>query len=76
MLEERPNSIVAPFLERLYELIEKWKPDQIWFDEFLISVSAFNLFTWDEMVMFVFWMFDKDRDNFISKKDVFWHLQI
>jgi len=27
LLEERPNSIVAPYLERLYELIEKRKPD-------------------------------------------------
>ena len=26
------------------------------------------------MVMFVFKMFDKDRDDYISKKDVFRHL--
>lgn len=48
----------------------------MYFDEFLHAVTAFCLFTKDEMVMFVFKMFDKDRDDYISKKDVFRHLMI
>ncbi len=76
MFSERSTSIIAPYLERFYELIDKKRPDQIRFDEFLISISAFCLFSRDEMVMFVFKMFDRDRDDYISKKDVFRHLMI
>lgn len=39
-------------------------------------MTAFCLFTRDEMVMFVFKMLDKDRDDYISKKDIFRHLMI
>ena len=55
---------------------DRREEDKIYFDEFLHALTAFNLFTNDEMVMFVFKMFDRDRDDYISKKDVFRHLML
>ena len=46
---------------------DRREEDKIMFDEFLHAITAFNLFTRDEMVMFVFKMFDRDRDDYISK---------
>lgn len=48
----------------------------MYFDEFLHAITAFCLFNKDEMVMFVFKMFDKDRDEYISKKDIYRHLML
>lgn len=47
--------------------IETNKEEKIYFNEFLHALTAFCLFTKDEMVMFVFKMLDKDRDDYISK---------
>lgn len=70
-IDERYYSIVAPYLERLFDLINREDPDQATFTEFLPAMVSFNMFTQDELVIFVFNMFDKDRNEEISKKDVF-----
>jgi hypothetical protein len=50
LVDEKHNSIVAPYLERLYSLIDKKDDTLIAFDEFVSAVSAFCLFSKDQMV--------------------------
>ena len=76
MFQEHANSIIAPYLERFYDLIDKVEPDKVYFEEFLEAAAAFCLFTKDEMVIFVFNMLDRDRDAVISKKDCFRHVML
>jgi len=53
-LEERPYSVVAPFIERFFFLIDRVKQDRCTFEEFFPSCCAFNLFTREEMMGFIF----------------------
>ncbi|CDW80386.1 ef hand family protein [Stylonychia lemnae] len=70
-LDERHYSIVAPYLERFFDLIDREFIEKVNFDEFLPALVSFCLFSKDEMITFVFNMFDRDRDGEISKKDLF-----
>jgi hypothetical protein len=73
---------VAPFLERFYELIDKMIDDRVTFEEFLGPLVTFCLFAKEEMITckciplnliskVVFSLLDTDRDNELSKKDLF-----
>jgi Ca2+-binding EF-hand superfamily protein len=59
-LNERNYSVLAPFLERFFELIDKADIDKIkcTFDEFFPALCAFALFTRQEMIAFIFGMLD------------------
>lgn len=49
-LSEREYSIVGPFLERFFELIDKEFVEKVSFDEFLPPCVTFCLFSKDEMI--------------------------
>lgn len=49
-ISERPYSIIAPYMERFYELIDKLDLDRVIFEEFLSALVAFCLFSKDEMI--------------------------
>jgi len=70
-LEETNYSVVAPYMERYFELIDKsMGTDRCNFEEFFASLCAFNMFTRTEMIAFVFSMLDKDNDQIISQVDM------
>lgn len=79
-IHERPYSIIAPYMERFFELIDKLDLDRVTFEELLGALVAFCLFSKDEMItcthylfilIVVFNMLDRDHDDEISKKDLF-----
>eukprot|EP00347_Sterkiella_histriomuscorum_P006285 403353352 len=70
-LDERNYSIVAPYLERFFDLIDREHIERVNYEEFLPALVSFCLFSKDEMITFVFNMFDRDRDGEISKRDLF-----
>ena len=79
-LNERNHSIISPYLERFFELIDREYIEKVSFEEFLPAVVSFCLFSKDEMItcklcefhsLVVFNMYDKDKDGEISKKDLF-----
>lgn len=83
-IDERNYSIVAPYLERFFDLIDRSNRDRIaTFEELLPALAAFCLFSKDEMItckkfkksfsfcIVVFNMYDIDRDGEISKRDLF-----
>ena len=45
IMQERQYSVIAPFLERFFFLIEKIDPNKCDFEEFLPNLCVFNLFT-------------------------------
>lgn len=49
-VDERNYSIIAPFIERFFDLIEKEDNERITFEEFFPAIVSFCLFTKDEMV--------------------------
>ena len=49
-LSERSYSIVAPYLERLFDLIDREEVDKCTFEELLPALVSFCLFSKDEMV--------------------------
>lgn len=82
-LNERSYSIIGPYLERFFELIDREYIEKVSYEEFLPALVSFNLFSKDETItckylwlisfddIVVFNMFDKDKDGEISKKDLF-----
>lgn len=70
LIEEELSSIISPYLERLFLLIEKENQDKITFIEWLPPTAVFCLYTSEKIIGFVFNMIDTDQDNFISKKDM------
>lgn len=70
-IEERLYSIVSPFFYRLFDLIDKVEPDRVTFEEFLPSLITYCLFSRDEIYGFVFYMIDEDKNDYISKQDIF-----
>ena len=49
-LDERNYSIVAPYLERFFDLIDREFIEKVNFDEFLPALVSFCLFSKDEMI--------------------------
>ena len=69
-LDEDLNSILSPYIEYLFQLIEKEVEGKISFSEWLPAISLYCLYSKDSIIGFVFKMLDNDHDNFISKKDL------
>ena len=67
---EELNSMVSPYLERLFILIKKENIDKVTFCEWLPAISTFCLYNEDQIKKFVFNMLDTNQDSFISKKDL------
>ncbi len=70
-LEERDYSIVAQSFYRFFEVIDKVDYDKCTFAEFLPALISFALFTRSEILGFVFSMIDEDKDELVSKADIF-----
>lgn len=49
-MSERQYSIIAPYLERFFELIDKVDKFHVTFEEFLPALVAFCLFSKDEIL--------------------------
>ena len=62
--------IISPYLERLFSLIKKQRADKVNFIEFLPVLTAFCLYTRQQLISFVFCMLDSDHNGFVSKKDM------
>ena len=55
--------MVAPFIERFFGQIDKEYPERVSFVEFLPAVSAFCLFTGEQIKEFVFKTIDLDEPD-------------
>jgi len=53
-LEEELNSIISPYLEHLFQLIDKETDDKITFPEWLPAVSLYCLYSREQVIGFVF----------------------
>jgi hypothetical protein len=70
-LEEREYSVAAPCFYRFFDIIDKEFPDKVSFSELLPALISFNLFTRSEILGFCFAMYDEDKDDSVSKADIF-----
>lgn len=72
-IEEREYSIVSTPFFRFMDVIDKAnnRTKEINFNEFLPGLISFCLFTRSEVLGFVFHMVDEDRDERVSKQDIF-----
>ena len=70
LIMEEHTSVVVPFLESFFGKIDKEYPDRVSFVEFLPAVSAFCLYTREQIMAFVFETLDLDDDKTISKTDI------
>lgn len=70
LLHEPQTSIISPFVDRFFILIEKEFHDKATFEEFLPNLISYCLFSIYQIVEFVFHMIDKNHDGFISRVDV------
>ncbi len=67
-IEEELSSIISPYLERFFFLIEKEDIDKITFIEWLPAICVFCLYTSEKIFQFVFNLIDTDQDGFIGKR--------
>lgn len=71
LLNENPStSIIGPFIDRFFVLIEKKNFYKTSFEEFLPNLVSFCLFSTFQLIEFMFNFIDKDHDNYISKGDI------
>ena len=70
-IEEQPYSVSAPFFIRFFDIIDKDDPDHATFTEFLPALVTYCLFSRDEIFGFVFSLLDEDKNDDISKQDIF-----
>jgi len=56
---------------RFFDIIDKTDPDLVTFTELLPALISFCLFSRDEIYGFVFNLLDEDKDDHISKSDIF-----
>jgi len=66
--------VVAPAFFRLFEIMEKLDPDEVTFEEFTPALVSYCLFTRSEIMGFMYNLLDEDKDDFISKVDLFGYL--
>lgn len=69
-IEEELSSIISPYLERFFFLIEKEDIDKITFIEWLPAICVFCLYTSERILQFVFSLIDTDQDGYIGKRDL------
>lgn len=62
LISEVEYSIIAPYLYRLFELIDKELTDMASFEELASGLIMFSTFSFQELVAFCFNMLDEDRD--------------
>lgn len=67
---DEPNFVELPYLEHFFILVHKQRPNQIFFEEFVASVSSFCLMNNESILKFVFDWIDTDGDERISKRDI------
>lgn len=65
---------MAPSFYRLYEIMDKIDPDTVTFEEFVPGIISYCLFSRSEVLGFVYSMLDEDKDDYISKTDLFKYL--
>lgn len=70
-ISETQYSIAAPYFTRFFELIDKEHLERATFEELACALAVFCLYTREELISFVFCMFDEDCDGIISKLDIF-----
>ena len=71
MIKEYPGtSVVSPYLDRFFILIEKEFIDKVSFEELLPNFLSFCLFSVFQIVEFVFNFLDRDHDGYISRGDI------
>lgn len=70
LLDEEPSSVMTPYIERFFSLIKREHNDKVNFNEWLPATAVFCLYTYEQVLQFVFFMIDTDQDEFISKKDI------
>jgi len=54
--------------------MEKMDPDEATFEELIPALVSYCLFTRSEIMGFMYNLLDEDKDNFISKTDLFAYL--
>lgn len=69
-MSEKSYSVVAPFVERFFELIDKAASDNCTFEEFFPALCTFVLLKKQEIIAFIFTMLDRNNDKVVSKIDL------
>ena len=69
-MQEQKYSVVAPFLERFFYLIDKVHEEKATFEEFLPALCAYALFSRGELIAFFFNMLDEDKDTVLCKLEL------
>jgi Ca2+-binding EF-hand superfamily protein len=73
-IDERESSVIAPAFYRLFEIMQKIDSDEVTFEELIPALLSYCLFTRSEILGFMYSLLDEDKDDFISKTDVFKYL--
>lgn len=73
-IDEREHSVVAPSFYRLFEVMEKLEEERVTFEELIPSLVSYCLFTRSEILGFMYSLLDEDKDEYISKNDIFKYL--
>lgn len=68
--EKQSNSIVAPYLDRFFVIIEKRFNEKIAFEELLPYLISYCLSSIFQIIKFVFEFADKNKHGYITRKDV------
>jgi len=76
LLNEEPCSVVSPYIEKFYMMIDKETNDKMSFLELVSVVGKFCLYTREQILNFVFLLIDTNTDGFISKRDIIKFLTI
>ena len=69
-LRETRNSIIFPFLEGLFKLVEKKEKDFIDFFEWITMTMEYSLMNEEQIHKFIFRIIDVNNDELISKRDI------
>ena len=70
--------MVAPFLERIYEIAVKENDLYLYFDEFVCDLASYCVMPHEELVscklislvLVVFYILDRDRDGMVTKEGI------
>ena len=66
-IEENTYSVLAPYIERFFNLIDREATlERVNFEELFPALVMYCMFTRNEMIAFVFSMLDTDKDERLS----------
>jgi Ca2+-binding EF-hand superfamily protein len=68
--EKQSNSIIAPYLDRFFVIIDKRFNDKIAFEELISNLISFCLFSIYQVIKFVFDFADKNKLGYITRSDI------